>query len=368
MKLKRVPIDPTIIDPREPDPMGWNLIGMIDHRGGIGNAARENIRALKELTAPHRVISFPSAYYRNPAELPAIHGFNYLHFNPCSRPISDLNALPWFKNGQNIGYWAWETTQAPASWLKYDRHMRQIWVPSAFVKQALETTGFKAPVIVVPHAIAPRPAHVYPRKDQPITFLVQFDGHSRIQRKRPDLSIRAITAAALDLHERVRIVVKCHHTDGSGLVLEESENIKVELQTQWLTNAEMEALWSRVDCLVSLNRGEGFGLPMVEAMARGIAVVATAWGGSLDYMTDFNSFPVTPERLEPAADSGDLYFKTGHWALPCLEHAVHQVKETIKAIRLQRIGQVADHARRTAGYYSQAAMKDQMALAMKCLV
>lgn len=367
MKLKRVPIDPTVIDPRAADPKGWNLIGMIDHQGGIGNAARENIRALKELTMPHRVISFPSAHYCNPADLPAIHGINYLHFNPRNRLIEELERLPWFTEGQNIGYWAWETTQAPVSWLRYDRYMSQIWVPSQFVKEALEATGFKTPVIVIPHAIEPRPAHKYVKDGRPITFLIQYDGHSRIHRKRPDLSLRAITSAALELNESVRIIVKCHHDDGASLVLEEHAGVKVELISKWLSAVEMEKLWEGVDCFVSLNRGEGFGLPMVEAMARGIAVVATAWGGSCDYLADVNSFPVTAEKLEPAVHSGDAYFKTGYWALPCLEHGVHQVKAAIRIIRGGDVPlwRLQDFAIATAGLFSFDAMRDRMQIAIE---
>lgn len=368
LQLKRLPLPPPAEIADEPDPKGWNLIGMIDHRGGIGNAARANIRALKMLTKPRRIISFPSAHYPNPADLPAIHGHNYLHFNPCSRPIADLEGLPWFKDKINVGFWAWETTEAPARWLKYDRHMSQIWVPSHFVKGALERTGFKAPVFVIPHAIEPQPLHVYPTdRRQPLTFLVQFDGHSRFERKRPDLSIRAITSAALNAGENVRIIVKCHHDDGSKLALAEHTQVKIELQSKWLAPEQMEALWGRTDVFVSLNRGEGFGLPMVEAMSRGIAVVATAWGGSCDYMEPANSFPVTAERLEAAADSGDLYFKTGLWAKPCMEQAVHHIEQAMRQIRNGEIQKKAQAARATADRFSFENMRIQMEQAMKAL-
>ena len=40
------------------------------------------------------------------------------------------------------------------------------------------------------------------------------------------------------------------------------------------------------DCYVSLHRSEGLGLTMAEAMAVGKPVVATAWSGNLDFMSD----------------------------------------------------------------------------------
>ena len=40
------------------------------------------------------------------------------------------------------------------------------------------------------------------------------------------------------------------------------------------------------DCYVSLHRSEGLGLTMAEAMSFGKPVIATAYSGNLDFMTD----------------------------------------------------------------------------------
>lgn len=340
---------------------------MVDHKGGIGNAARQNIRALRAIVGRHRTISFPSATYGHSSMLPAIHGRNYLHFNPCSRDIGELAGNEWFANGLNIGYWAWETTEAPKNWLTYDPHMAQIWVPSTFVKEALITSGFTTPIHVIPHAIDPRPQHIYCERKDPVTFLVQFDGHSRIQRKRPDLSIRAITRAALAMKEHVRIIVKCHHDDASSLPVAEFPGVQVEVLSRWLNPNEMEELWKATDALVSLNRGEGFGLPMVEAMARGIAVVATDWAGSTDYLRESNSYPVRISKLDRVSDAGDQYFRTGQWAMPDMTHAEDQVRRAIGDIRSGGVAGKAARAREMAATFSFQAMIEKMKTALATL-
>lgn len=332
---------------------------MLDHKGGIGNAARMNVQAMGELVPRSRRISFPSARYNKAQEIPAIHGRNYLHFNPSGINLDGFIAQEWFRKGKNVGFWAWETTRAPDSWRPWDAWMSQIWVPSQFVKDALMQSGFMTPVFVVPHAIEERPAHEFDSR-KPITFLVQYDGHSRFARKRPDWSLQAIVSACLKAQCQARIIIKCHHDTGSRLVLQEYDGIEMERLDTWLNAAQMEEIWKQVDVLVSLNRGEGFGLPIMEAMARGIAVVATNWSASLEYLTEWNSYPVEVECLEDVTEAGDKFFRTGRWAKPSMRSATNQILNCLHHILSGSIRNTARQARATAKEFSFAKMLSAM--------
>ena len=63
---------------------------------------------------------------------------------------------------------------------------------------------------------------------------------------------------------------------------------KVYLLHGDMTDAEMHSLYNneKIDALVSLPHGEGFGLPLFEAAYSGLPVVATGWSGQLDFLVD----------------------------------------------------------------------------------
>ena len=57
--------------------------------------------------------------------------------------------------------------------------------------------------------------------------------------------------------------------------------------------------YGAVDVLVQPSRGEGWGLPMVEAMACGTPVIGTRWSGPAEFLTEENSYPLRTDGLVP---------------------------------------------------------------------
>lgn len=59
-----------------------------------------------------------------------------------------------------------------------------------------------------------------------------------------------------------------------------------------LTDAQMRGLYShpQIKAFVSLTHGEGWGLPLLEAAAHGLPVLATNWSGHLDFLREKNGF------------------------------------------------------------------------------
>jgi len=93
---------------------------------------------------------------------------------------------------------------------------------------------------------------------------------------------------------------------------------RIEILTKELPEADMPRLFKPFDAFVLPTRGEGFGMPMMEAMIMGIPTIATNWSGPTDFMTPENSFPIKVEKMVPVEAKTDSFL--GKWAKPSLAH------------------------------------------------
>jgi glycosyltransferase involved in cell wall biosynthesis len=90
-----------------------------------------------------------------------------------------------------------------------------------------------------------------------------------------------------------------------------------------LSDTQMVALYKhpRISAFVSLTHGEGFGLPMIEAAACGLPVIATEWSGHLDFLRKDgrNLFVPVEYDLKPIPPSAvwkDVLDEGTRWAEP----------------------------------------------------
>eukprot|EP00930_Biecheleria_cincta_P046008 TRINITY_DN31726_c0_g1_i1.p1 TRINITY_DN31726_c0_g1~~TRINITY_DN31726_c0_g1_i1.p1 ORF type:complete len:665 (+),score=90.75 TRINITY_DN31726_c0_g1_i1:87-2081(+) len=77
-----------------------------------------------------------------------------------------------------------------------------------------------------------------------------------------------------------------------------------------LPTNELPKLYHAADAFVLPTHGEGWGLPLIEAMASGLPTIATGWGGQMDFMNEGNSWPVRYKIVN--RDDGTA----GRWAEP----------------------------------------------------
>lgn len=245
---------------------------------------------------------------------------------------------------RRIGYWAWETTEAPAHWLRIAPWMDEIWAPSRFTGAAIAAafdragqSDQNAKIRVMPHPVTP-PDGVRARPErfglEPGVrhALMMFDGRSAFARKNPWGAIEAWIGAFPEPRVDVRLIIK-----GAMLNIDPASRDRLRgliasrpdlrLIEEHLSETELWDLLASIELLVSLHRAEGFGLVAAEAMALGKPVVMTGWSGVMDYSDD-TSAALVPYRLTPVNDPTGAY-RAGQWAEPDIAAAAKMIRRLI---------------------------------------
>lgn len=124
-----------------------------------------------------------------------------------------------------------------------------------------------------------------------------------------------------------------------------------------LSDRELAGLYKneRVGAFVTLTHGEGFGLPLIEAAACGLPVIATDWSGHLDFLTkgDRKLFVPVKHKLEQVPDSviwDGVIERGSRWAIPDEIDAKHMMLKVAKSHKTPKKWalELAEHLRTTS--------------------
>ncbi|EJY56120.1 glycosyl transferase group 1 [Alicyclobacillus hesperidum URH17-3-68] len=199
----------------------------------------------------------------------------------------------------------WEYGPIPVDWVQYiGNHVQEVWVNSEFTKMGYVKSGipekkiFSFPLGVDPGIFAMDGSTYQLKTEKKFKFL--FVGGT-IFRKGIDKVLEAYTAAFTPADD-VCLVVKdfgassfyagqTYHEKVLECALD-SKLPEVLYIDDELTPYEMAALYRACDCLVHPYRGEGFGLPILEAMACGIPPVIPDLGPAIEFTTPQCSYRV----------------------------------------------------------------------------
>jgi glycosyltransferase involved in cell wall biosynthesis len=234
-----------------------------------------------------------------------------------------------------------ETDGIPAQWAEPILECSRLWVPSAFNVETFASGGIPRDMIdLVPIGldIESQPIDgetlALPER-RSVAFVSVFEW---TYRKGWDV-LFAAWASAFTSDDDTCLIVRT-----SFRQLDIAHTIR-QCLTQWgfdpkrvapiivlpkkLSQAELVALYRTADAYVLPTRGEGFGLPYLEAMALGVPVIGTAWSGMTDfvdaktgYLIDARLAPITSpliSRIVPL-------YKNQRWAEPSIQSTVAQLR------------------------------------------
>lgn len=320
--------------------------GLLNEVLGIGQSASMAIGAF-ELAGfspvKHEIRPVLQGYPRNVSTLEFPRGGVWLIVaNPpeCEILLQSYKLESWVDR-YRIGYWAWETTEAPSNWTRTASWFHEIWAPSQFSADAIKLTFRKAgrsdletKVRVFPYP-APRVDFTPDRSRfglprEAFVGLMSFDGRSGFTRKNPIGVLRSWMLAFPEESKGAVLVIKTlptAHLQAEWTIVQEliKGRRDVVLISESLDRSTMISLISSCDVLISLARAEGFGLPLAEAMALGRCVVTTAYSAPMEFL-DKSTAMLVPARPLRARDSNGIYHR-GWWSDPDVIAAANAIRE-----------------------------------------
>jgi glycosyltransferase involved in cell wall biosynthesis len=229
-----------------------------------------------------------------------------------------------------IGFTMLETDRLPASWVEQANLMDEVWTPTTWGREVFMASGVVKPVYVVPLGVdlavfAPGPA----RRDlaDRTVFLSVFEWSKR---KGWDVLVAAYRAA-FQPHDPVVLVLKIdHRAPGNPLrelaaALGDQAPPVAVFYNQTFSPARMAELYRSADCFVLPSRGEGWGMPVLEAMACGVPVIATAWSGPTEFLDETCGYPLPIRGLVPTGAASGPYVDA-RWAEPDVDALIELLR------------------------------------------
>lgn len=228
----------------------------------------------------------------------------------------------------------WEFGAMPMDWVEPFRdEVDEIWVPTSYVRECYVAGGVPAEkIVVVPNGVDVetfRPeGDMFPLVTKKTTKFLFVGG--TIARKGIEVLLEAYTRAFTP-DDDVCLVIKdtCadtvyRHSNARTRILElmsDPRMPEIEYLEEDLDAPILAGLYRACDVLVHPYLGEGFGMPIAEAMASGKPVVVTGMGAALDFCDEETGWLIPARKIETASRRvGDLECVGTPWvALPDVE-------------------------------------------------
>jgi glycosyltransferase involved in cell wall biosynthesis len=229
-------------------------------------------------------------------------------------------------SGKLVCILPWEHKAVPVRWIEeIEAKVDEVWTPSQFMRSAFLEAGLPAErVHVLYNAVDPdifRPDGPAMRPPSSKGFIFLFVGGA-IRRKGIDLLLQAYADAFMP-DDDVTLVIKdvgsrtfySHNTklgDVRQFAARRSCPHTIVL-TEEMDDAALAALYRGANALVLPYRGEGFGMPLIEAMACGKPVITTGEGPALEFSSSQEGYLIPAQEVEVPEPAPPLGRLSGPW-------------------------------------------------------
>lgn len=232
----------------------------------------------------------------------------------------------------HIGRVFWETDKIPEEFAQKIQLCDEVWTGSYFNKKAIEAAGVTKPIFIIPEAIEMdfNPDQVIPYETAATDTYKFYSIFEWTERKNPRALLEAYYREFQN-NEQVSLTIKTYIDNFTPEKRQEIEqNIRetkmalnlpkyppVFLYTNLMDRHQIYRFHASFDCFVSAHRGEGWGIPQMEAITMGKPVISTNCGGIHEYLENGQSAYLVNCVLTPLAGNTrnpQWYAQDQRWA------------------------------------------------------
>ncbi|MGB6065360.1 MAG: glycosyltransferase [Desulfomonilaceae bacterium] len=322
--------------------------GSFDGISGFDVVNRSFALALEKV-CPGRVAVFPSVgrgrLRIDETAIGAIKGLKELvsRFKSQYAPIVNIRSffpprVLGMSGRVNVFYFPWEETLVPQQFVdRFNRFLDGVLVPSAFVKKALMDSGVSVPIEIVGQGVDQISGVLKNANRSDSSQKIRFlHVSSCLPRKGVDVLLKAYRRA-FAAEDPVTLTIKTFPGELNNVQAEIEALMQgnprwpeIVLINRVVAEDELLQLYVSSDALVNPSRGEGFGLPLGEAMLAHIPVITTGYGGQTDFCKPENTWLVdfTLEKAQSHFDQIDSV-----WAEPDAAHLAFQMRAVYEGLR-----------------------------------
>lgn len=327
--------------------MNVGYSGPIFDHSGYGEANRHDIAALESAGA--KVIGESVSYVRDSTDLGSLAELMHsvIHRNDDYK-VKIIHTTPnVYKNHMergkyHIGRLFWETDKLPQEFVDGCNMMDEIWTGSEANVQAAKKGGVNVQIHVIPQAIQTERPECEPYQIADFDGFLFYSIFEWIDRKNPQALLEAYWRAFQN-KENVGLLIKTYFRDFSfthkKMISDQIKALKERIDLPYfppvfvfkelLDRDQMWRLHKSGDCFISVHRGEGWGLPQVEAMLAGNPIISTGYGGCHEYLKDGEDAYLLDYDMSPVSGmrhSAKWYDSSQNWADVSIKDIIEKMR------------------------------------------
>ncbi len=252
-------------------------------------------------------------------------------------PIADIDFFirtpPWFSGRarKRIAYFYWEAIPLPHGWAAAINTVDEIWAPCPLVAECCKMAGFKGKIVIVPTPATPIDFSSIPElnidgiRGDSFKFYSISQWHNR-------KGWNELISAYFDefnSDDNVSLVVKTNPIN--HLLQEKIKEDVIAIKSNFsnkktaplvlipsiISEQEILSIHKSCHCYVAPHHGEGWGMPIHDAIMSGKQIIATKFGGVIEFLDD-DAFHPIPFKMVPVTgmEWNCAYGDYQKWAQP----------------------------------------------------